>query len=323
MHDINTPVVSVIVPVYNAEKYLSYCVDSLLKQTYQIFEIILIDDGSRDACGEICDHYAQIDKRVRVFHKENGGVSSARNLGLDVASGEWIAFVDSDDYADEDFLNSILDAQDNIDVIHFGYRKEMSNNKLYPQNLFGETKIVTFEDFFSKGVFSSCSVSYFYRRSAIGNIRFNENLKRSEDREFIIKVILNSNKSILLTKNTDYVYRYNIESATNKKQNDNHYIDDLSVLRNIGDNINNIWLNKTTVKFIFNLFIKSFFLTASILYFDYKRIIPESRMIIRQINKKYKVFSLELFVYTIFPYAVILKYKLYWKLRHLYYNRFK
>lgn len=315
--------ISIIIPVFNAEKFLNKCIESLFKQVFKDFEILLIDDGSIDDSGEICDQYAKKDKRVRVFHKTNGGVSSARNVGLEMATGEWIAFVDSDDYVDEHFLDSVTSAQDDIDVIHFGYRKEMSNNKLYPQNLFDETRVVTFGDFFSKDVFSSCSVSYFFRRSAIENIRFNENLKRSEDREFIIKVILNSNKSILLTKNIDYVYRYNIESATNKMQNDNHYIDDLSVLINIGDYINSISLNKNTVKFIYNLFIKSFLLTASILYFDYKRIIPESRMKIKQINKRYKVFNLELFVYTIFPYTVIAKYKFYWKLRRLYYNRFK
>lgn len=90
--------ISVIVPVYKVEPYLRRCVDSVLNQTYQNFEIILVDDGSPDNCGAICDEYAAADSRVRVFHKENGGVSSARNMGLDRAKGEFVAFLDSDDW---------------------------------------------------------------------------------------------------------------------------------------------------------------------------------------------------------------------------------
>ena len=87
-------------PVYNTEKYLRRCVDSILAQTFTDFELLLINDGSTDSSGAICDEYTQKDSRVRVFHKENGGVSSARNIGLDNAKGEYIAFVDSDDYID-------------------------------------------------------------------------------------------------------------------------------------------------------------------------------------------------------------------------------
>ena len=96
--------VSVIVPIYNSEKYLKRCVDSILSQTFSDFELLLVDDGSTDGSGSICDEYSVKDSRVRVFHKENGGVSSARNLGLDNARGEWITFVDSDDYLEESFL---------------------------------------------------------------------------------------------------------------------------------------------------------------------------------------------------------------------------
>ena len=92
------PAISVNIPVYNTEKYLHRCIDSVLAQTYQDLELLLIDDGSKDSSGAICDEYAAQDARVKVFHKENGGVSSARNVGLDHAQGEWITFVDSDDY---------------------------------------------------------------------------------------------------------------------------------------------------------------------------------------------------------------------------------
>lgn len=99
------PKVSVIVPVYNAERYLRRCIDSILSQTFTDFELILVNDGSADGSGKICDEYAQEDSRVVVIHKENGGVSSARNKGIDVAHGEWISFVDSDDYISTTYLS--------------------------------------------------------------------------------------------------------------------------------------------------------------------------------------------------------------------------
>ena len=92
------PNISIIVPVYNAEQWLERCIDSIVAQTYADWELLLIDDGSTDCSGAICDRYAASDPRIQAFHKPNGGVSSARNLGLDHAQGEWITFVDSDDY---------------------------------------------------------------------------------------------------------------------------------------------------------------------------------------------------------------------------------
>ena len=109
--------ISVIIPVYNTEKYLRRCIDSVLAQTYQDFELLLIDDGSKDSSGTICDEYAAKDARVRVFHKENGGVSSTRNLGLDHARGEWVTFVDSDDWISKDYLEEMMTHSDSDLVI--------------------------------------------------------------------------------------------------------------------------------------------------------------------------------------------------------------
>ena len=101
------PLVSIIVPVYNAEKTLNKCVDSILNQTFQDWELLLIDDGSTDRSGELCDEYANKDSRVRVFHKINEGVSSARNVGLDNAKGQWITFVDADDWIDKNMYQEL------------------------------------------------------------------------------------------------------------------------------------------------------------------------------------------------------------------------
>ena len=120
--------ISVIVPIYNAEKYIHRCIDSILAQSYTDYELLLIDDGSPDGCGAICDAYAAKDSRVRVFHKENGGVSSARNLGLDNAQGEWITFVDIDDYLHPEFLSSLY-AQNDTDLVVGSFQLVGSDEK--------------------------------------------------------------------------------------------------------------------------------------------------------------------------------------------------
>lgn len=132
--------ISVIVPVYNVEKYLDKCIQSILGQTYSNIELLLIDDGSTDSSGAICDKYVMQDSRVRVFHKFNEGVSVARNWGLDNAKGEWIAFVDADDWIDADMYEQMYNAaiQNKVDLVscdllmeYKDYRKILSYNNEY------------------------------------------------------------------------------------------------------------------------------------------------------------------------------------------------
>lgn len=114
--------ISVIVPVYNVEALLPRCIDSILNQTYKNLEVLLVDDGSRDASGRICDDYGKKDSRIRVFHKENGGQSSARNLALDAATGDYVTFVDSDDYLEADGYQSMLELalSENVTLVSAG-----------------------------------------------------------------------------------------------------------------------------------------------------------------------------------------------------------
>ncbi|MDR0422523.1 MAG: glycosyltransferase, partial [Proteiniphilum sp.] len=110
------PMISVIVPVYNVEKYLRKCLESILAQTYTSFELLLVNDGSTDGSGQICDEYAQKDSRVQVFHQENKGVSRARNLGLERAKGKWVAFIDSDDWVDSTYLEHLLEGDEDVEL---------------------------------------------------------------------------------------------------------------------------------------------------------------------------------------------------------------
>lgn len=128
------PLISVIVPIYNVEKYLARCVDSIVNQTYKNLEIILVDDGSPDRCPQMCDDYAEKDSRIKVVHKKNGGLSDARNAGIAVATGEYISFIDSDDYVSDDFFECLLDVinKENSDIA------ECSVVKFYEDNRFDE-----------------------------------------------------------------------------------------------------------------------------------------------------------------------------------------
>lgn len=117
------PTISIIIPIYNTEKYLRRCLDSIVAQTYKDFECIIVDDGSTDGSGKICDEYVAKDNRFKVFHKKNGGVSSARNLGLDNAKGEYIAFCDADDYVKENWLSEFILRIPICDIVVSGFEK--------------------------------------------------------------------------------------------------------------------------------------------------------------------------------------------------------
>lgn len=128
-----TPLITVIVPVYNVEKYVSKCVDSILEQTYTNIEVILVDDGSPDNCGKICDEYAAKDKRIKVIHKKNGGLVSARNAGYDAATGDWIMYVDGDDWIDGDTCERMMNAVSkypDVDIVFWKCSVELGNKSI-------------------------------------------------------------------------------------------------------------------------------------------------------------------------------------------------
>ena len=138
------PKLSVIVPVYNVEQYIHKCVDSILSQTYADFELVLVNDGSPDNCGKICDEYASKDNRVKVIHKKNGGVSEARNVGLDVATGEYISFIDPDDWIDKDMYEQTIGYMDDndLDIVCFDV-EEVRTNKSFVRYKYNGDKSFT------------------------------------------------------------------------------------------------------------------------------------------------------------------------------------
>ena len=175
------PLISVIVPVYKSEKYLDKCVESIVNQTYKNLEIILVDDGSPDNCPQICDEWAKRDSRIKAIHKENGGVSSARNAGLDNSSGEYIGFVDGDDFIENDFYEFLYDnlAENSADISFCSFKTLDEKTGEYAQsNNYGiAEKSLAGEELLSE-FFSSCKgelVSFcnkIIKRSLFDGLRF-------------------------------------------------------------------------------------------------------------------------------------------------------
>lgn len=208
--------ISIIVPIYNVEKYISECIKSILNQTYKNFELILVDDGSSDNSGRICQYYEKSDKRIVYIIKDNGGVSSARNLGLKYAKGEYISFVDADDCLKESFLEELIKYNE-YDLIIGGYKEYynqtkgvlISNEETFYINDKNARKIDNL--FCENGVHV---LFYFpwnklYKREIIisNNLFFKDNIIASEDTIFIMDYIRYA-KNIIIVPYNNYLYRY-------------------------------------------------------------------------------------------------------------------
>ena len=195
------PLVSVIVPVYNVEKYLDRCVESIVNQTYRNLEIILVDDGSPDNCPQMCDDWAKKDERIKVLHKSNGGVSSARNFGINESSGEYISFIDSDDYIRNDMLEIIIKVADkyNADMVRCSYNIDTyGKDEIVVAEVDDEIRIIKnreqfLNDLHWDGHKAAFIANKVFKRSSIGEIRFNENFVAGEDVLFVYSVLERSN----------------------------------------------------------------------------------------------------------------------------------
>ena len=219
--------ISVIVPVYNAEKYIDRCIQSIIAQTYTNLEVILADDGSPDNSGAICDEWAKKDDRIRVIHKPNGGVSSARNTGLDAAMGDYIAFVDSDDTVKSNWLSDLMDMNKafDADLITFGTEKIMDGQVINTESMptfFASDRDELSQHFcrFFEDVFGSVCTKL-YKRNIIQSfhIRFDRTLSINEDAFFDYAFIPQAIK-IINCENCYYQYHYYKNSSSNKGRDD-------------------------------------------------------------------------------------------------------
>lgn len=215
--------VSIIVPVYNAEKYLRKCIDSILSQTFKDIEVILVDDGSSDKSGEICDSYAKKDNRIRVFHQENGGVSVARQAGLDAASGEYIIHADPDDWIEDKEIEDLyLRAKaDDLDLVLCDFLDCNLTETTYHKIELVGLSVEDITDQLLNGTLDGCCWNKLVRKRCIdeAGVSFRpKHISYCEDLLFWTRLLKNNELKIGYVPNAYYHYNiYNTNSLTNKK----------------------------------------------------------------------------------------------------------
>lgn len=221
-----TPLISVLVPIYNIERYIGQCIESLIEQEYKNLEIILVDDGSTDRSPEICNIYEKKDNRIKVIHKKNGGLVSARKVGLEAAKGKYIGYVDGDDWIEKDFYYSLYNSiiKYDADVVIGGYSRDLFDKKTCLNNAFpfgfyeGEKlknlyiKMISYGDFYRHGV-TTYLWNKLFKREIVYPYQMNmdERISIAEDAAVVYPLLLNSSK-IVITDNHNYHYRQREDS---------------------------------------------------------------------------------------------------------------
>lgn len=252
--------ISVIVPIYKTEKYIRQCVDSIINQTYRNLEIILVDDGSPDNCGNICDEYALSDERVKVIHKANGGLVSARKEGVAKATGDYITFVDSDDWIDEgaySYAANVLESH-NADVFIFGLNRVSEDSSIYeheniPEGFYSKYEIykeiikISNQNYFFKKIFSTVCWNKLFKADIIRTnvVNVDNSIKIGEDAALIYPSLLDSD-SYYITHSAYYNYRKNNNSIMNSFYNE-RYKSVAKVLSTVYDAVKKHHLHRDTV----------------------------------------------------------------------------
>lgn len=246
--------ISIIVPVYNNEKYLEVCINSIINQTYKNIEIIIVNDGSTDNTASICEYYQKLDTRIKVIHKENGGPTSARKIGLKLACGELVTFVDGDDWIESDMVEKMvyMQEQTGADIIITDCIEEINNSQYIIKNCIkrgfyqGERlvkevypRMIYYDDFFNFGILQYMWSKLYKLNDAIKIIdTLDERVHDGEDVVFVFTSILNA-KSIYISDQYFYHYRIHQESITHKLA-DKNFFEKLSMLYlNLNENLKN------------------------------------------------------------------------------------
>lgn len=218
------PKISIIVPIYNVEKYLEKCISSLLNQTFSDFELILVNDGSPDNCGKICDSFKEKDSRIKVLHLENGGVCRARNKGMEIASGDFYAFVDSDDWVEENYIKDFAEhiEDDETVIIQNAIRDK---NDVSDFNFFGfeDESFILEEDFatmITKNIYylpQGFPWNKLYSRKIIetNNLKFDPAIKLGDDEKWNFEYFRYTKKAVFVSR-ANYHYQYNPSSISNQ-----------------------------------------------------------------------------------------------------------
>ena len=211
--------ISIIIPIYNVEKYLEKCLNTIINQTYKNLEIILIDDGSTDNSSTICDEYCKKDKRIKVIHKNNEGVSSARNKGIELSKGKYIVFIDPDDYVTDDHIEGLYDCiiSNNVDLvisnlIDIDEDGIILNNERKKSFLMNKDQCL--KELLSEDNFYHVCCGNMYRRDLLEKIRFNCEYSIAEDLDFLYRYIKHIRSAYFLSENT-YYYLKREDSITN------------------------------------------------------------------------------------------------------------
>jgi len=228
--------ISVIVPVYNVESYLERCVESILKQTYTNLEILLIDDGSTDNSGKLCDQLALTNKQIRVFHIKNAGVSNARNFGIEQSTGDWLTFIDSDDFVTEDCLETLIGAktEDNFVGFIIGRVCHIKNGQVTNLPEFSKKKELwsteqTMKEFLTTTRTSFFPVAKLFKREIISGFIFNTDYHLAEDALFLTEVLLKTKCTSVFIDKPIYYYDHRQGSATTSVNN--HVFDTIEVYK--------------------------------------------------------------------------------------------
>ncbi|MDR7073361.1 glycosyltransferase [Fictibacillus barbaricus] len=221
------PVLSIVVPIYKVENYLENCINSILSQTYSDFELILVNDGSPDNCGEICEYYKRKDKRVKIIHKENGGVSSARNKGIEISKGEYIAFVDPDDTIEPNMYEVLLEnaLHLNADIVVCPIKTINVETSTYStSSIWKNTNSVigkkAIEDYIIPSILKNktfslvSSVNKLYRKSLFNSFKFEEHKHHSEDARLNFKFLTITNNLVFVEQPLYNYYKHKRESLT-------------------------------------------------------------------------------------------------------------
>lgn len=238
--------ISIIVPVYNVEKYLNKCVDSIIKQTFTNWELILVDDGSTDNSGLLCDKFVKKDKRIRVIHKKNGGLSEARNYGIDMSKGNFLIFVDSDDYIDKNMCSILLKKlkENNADIVSCNFYK-VFDNKILLNSMFVKGEKIFLKDEILREYFLNLFPDIFatwnkiYKKELFVNNEIRFPIGRlHEDIATTYKLYYYANKIVVINKPL-YYYVQRKSSIMNNISNKN-IIDSIKVLKDFKKFINRI-----------------------------------------------------------------------------------